>query len=153
MRVGLPGERAASGGDAAVAETEKYAPMLAILARYNPVAVYLFGSRAQGSARADSDIDLALLLPDDCSLPATERIDLIARLEELAGRRVDLVLLNRAPLPLQFEIIHTGIVLYESSFDARTDFEDIVVRDYLDLSPMLERSRQEIMEEAARGVA
>ncbi|MDI6823632.1 MAG: nucleotidyltransferase domain-containing protein [Thermodesulfobacteriota bacterium] len=136
-----------------MAETEKYAPMLAILARYNPVAVYLFGSRAQGSARADSDIDLALLLPDDCSLPATERIDLIARLEELAGRRVDLVLLNRAPLPLQFEIIHTGIVLYESSFDARTDFEDIVVRDYLDLSPMLERSRQEIMEEAARGVA
>lgn len=136
-----------------MAETEKYAPMLAILARYNPVAVYLFGSRAQGSARADSDIDLALLLPDDGSLPATERIDLIARLEELAGRRVDLVLLNRAPLPLQFEIIHTGIVLYESSFDARTDFEDIVVRDYLDLSPMLERSRQEIMEEAARGVA
>lgn len=136
-----------------MAETEKYAPMLTILARYNPVAVYLFGSRAQGSARADSDIDLALLLPDDCSLPATERIDLIARLEELAGRRVDLVLLNRAPLPLQFEIIHTGIVLYESSFDARTDFEDIVVRDYLDLRPMLERSRQEIMEEAARGVA
>lgn len=136
-----------------MAETEKYAPMLTILARYNPVAVYLFGSRAQGSARADSDIDLALLLPDDCSLRATERIDLIARLEELAGRRVDLVLLNRAPLPLQFEIIHTGIVLYESSFDARTDFEDIVVRDYLDLRPMLERSRQEIMEEAARGVA
>lgn len=136
-----------------MAGTEKYAHMLGILAKYKPVAVYLFGSRAQGRARADSDIDLAIVLPDDCSIPATERIDLIARLEELAGRRVDLVLLNRAPLPLQFEIIHTGILLYESSSDARTDFEDIVVRDYLDLGPMLERSRQEIMEEAARGVA
>jgi predicted nucleotidyltransferase len=147
------GQRAVSGGDGALAGTEKYAHMLGILAKYNPVAVYLFGSRAQGRARADSDIDLAIVLPDDCSIPATERIDLIARLEELAGQRVDLVLLNRAPLPLQFEIIHTGILLYESSSDARTDFEDIVVRDYLDLGPMLERSRQEIMEEAARGVA
>jgi len=133
-------------------ETTRYAPILEALRRYNPVAVYLFGSRARGDARADSDLDLALLLPDGRSLPASERIDLINLLEGLAGERVDLLLLNSASLPLQFEIIKAGVILFQSSFDARTDFEDIVIRDYLDLEVMLERSRQEIMEETVRGV-
>jgi len=135
-----------------LAVVEKYGPIVDILVDYNPVAVYLFGSQAEGSTTPGSDIDLAIVLPDDCALPAAERLDLIARLEELAGRRVDLIVLNRAPLPLQFEVVRTGIVLYESSNDARTDFEDRVVREYLDLEPMLRRSRQEIIEEAARGV-
>lgn len=113
-----------------------------------PVAVYLFGSQATGEARPDSDIDLAILLPKGKELSSLERLDMMDHLQEIAGREVDLVAVNAARLPLQFEIIHTGRVLYESSFDARTDAEDIIVRDYPDLQPMYERNSWEILEAA-----
>lgn len=34
---------------------------------YRPLRVYLFGSHARGEARADSDYDLLLVVPDDSS--------------------------------------------------------------------------------------
>lgn len=130
---------------------EEYTGVVKILQRASPVAVYLFGSQAQGRTRTDSDIDLAIVLPPGGFLTAVERMDLVVQLEDITERQVDLLVLNHAPLPLQFEVISTGIVLYQSSNDARTDFEDLIVRDYLDLGPMLERSRQEILEEARGG--
>lgn len=124
------------------------APLLSL----RPVAVYLFGSQVTGPARPDSDIDLAVLLPPDRPrLPVEQRLALVGALEEVAGRQVDLVVLNQAPLPLQFEIIRTGKVLYQSDFDARTDAEDVIVRDYLDLQPMYERSYREILEQKESG--
>lgn len=118
-----------------------------------PVAIYLFGSQATGEVRPDSDIDLAVLLPEGKELSAPERFDIIDRLQRIANRQVDLVVVNTVRLPLQFEIIHTGRVLYESSFDARTDAEDIIVRDYLDLKPMYEQNFREILEAAKEGAA
>lgn len=118
-----------------------------------PVAIYLFGSQATGQARSDSDIDLAVLLPEGKELSAPERFDIIDRLQRIANRQVDLVVVNAVRLPLQFEIIHTGRVLYELSFDARTDAEDIIVRDYLDLQPMYEQNFREILEAAKEGAA
>lgn len=118
-----------------------------------PVAIYLFGSQATGEVRPDSDIDLAVLLPEGKELSAPERFDIIDRLQRIANRQVDLVVVNAVRLPLQFEIIHTGRVLYESSFDARTDAEDIIVRDYLDLKPMYEQNFREILEAAKEGAA
>lgn len=127
--------------------------LVALLRCYRPVAVYLFGSRAAGKPRPESDYDLALLLPPDAPLlSGPERLQLIGELEQAAGRQVDLVVLNKAPLALQFEIIHTGNVLYESDSEVRTDMEDIIVRDYLDLQPWFERSYREMLE-AAEGVA
>ena len=37
----------------------------AIVERQHPVAVYLFGSRAEGGATDESDYDLMVVLPDD----------------------------------------------------------------------------------------
>ncbi|MDI6871944.1 MAG: nucleotidyltransferase domain-containing protein [Bacillota bacterium] len=126
--------------------------LVTLLRRYRPVAVYLFGSYAAGTQRPDSDLDLAMLLPTDRpSLTGPERMDLIGELEEVAGRQVDLVVLNKAPLPLQFEVIRTGKVLYESDSEVRTDAEDLIVRDFLDLQPWYERSYREMIEEAEGG--
>jgi predicted nucleotidyltransferase len=36
-----------------------------IVERVDPVAIYLFGSRARGDAREDSDYDLLIVVPDD----------------------------------------------------------------------------------------
>lgn len=133
--------------------SEELARMVAVLRRYQPVAVYLFGSRAAGTAQSGSDFDLGLLLPREApTLSGPERLGLIGELERSAGRQVDLVVLNRAPLPLQFEIIHSGKVLYESDGEVRTDAEDLIIRDYLDLQPWYERSYRELLEDA-KGVA
>lgn len=71
---------------------------------------HLFGSQATGETRPDSDIDLAVLLPKGEELTALKRLEMIDRLQEIAGCGVDLVVVNAARLPLQFEIIHTGRV-------------------------------------------
>jgi predicted nucleotidyltransferase len=38
-----------------------------IVDAYRPIEVYLFGSEARGDAGEDSDIDLAVIVPDDAS--------------------------------------------------------------------------------------
>lgn len=63
-----------------------------------------FGSSQHGRARADSDIDVALLTTRDLTLE--ERVRLQIDLEDaLEHDRVDVVLLNRANPVLQFEAL------------------------------------------------
>ena len=38
-----------------------------LVEHYRPERVYLFGSTARGSSRADSDLDFLVVLPDDAS--------------------------------------------------------------------------------------
>ncbi|HCW51637.1 MAG TPA: hypothetical protein DGR79_06185 [Clostridiales bacterium] len=127
--------------------------LVSLLKGYGPIAVYAFGSRASGEARPDSDLDLAVLLPSGTRLPVTERLAIVDRLQEIAGVEVDLVVLNEARLPLRFEIIRHGRVLWESDPDARTDAEDIIVRDYLDFRPFLERSFRDMLDDSPPGAA
>lgn len=131
---------------------ERLAAALDMLRKYRPIAVYLFGSRVGDSLRSDSDVDLAVLLPQGRRISLPEKMDLVTQLEATLEQEVDLVILNEARLTLQFEIIRTGKLLYESSRDERTDAEDRIVRDYLDFEPLLERSFREIAEEARGGV-
>ncbi len=126
---------------------ERLDAVVTLLRPYAPVAVYAFGSRVTGEARPDSDLDLAILLPDGASLPLGQKMHLLPKLEDAAGCEVDLVVLNGAGLPIAFEIIRQGCVLYESSSDERTDAEDLIVRDWLDFRPVLERSYREILDE------
>jgi len=64
-----------------------------------PVAVYLFGSRARGRARRFADIDVALD-GHESAVPATLLADLMERLEESTiPYRVDLIDLADLPAP------------------------------------------------------
>jgi predicted nucleotidyltransferase len=50
----------------AAMETEILAPVIArIVECLDPEAIWLFGSRAEGRARTDSDYDLLMVLPDE----------------------------------------------------------------------------------------
>jgi predicted nucleotidyltransferase len=65
---------AKSGGQLAVPDDD---PTLAEITRrlvetYQPQRIYLFGSRARGTAGADSDYDLLVVVPDDAP-PALRR--------------------------------------------------------------------------------
>ena len=70
----------------------------------------LFGSRRAGRARADSDVDVAVLC--DAPLPAARRLALTAELDAALGIEIDLVDLHGAPEPLMGEAL-AGLRLVE----------------------------------------
>jgi len=124
-----------------------------IFEKYNVQTAYLFGSRADGSAYPDSDYDIACLFDNYDSIRKDYDfvISLQMELEEaLAPVKIDLVILNKASIIMRFNIIKHGVILYCNDDDKRTDFEDIVIRDYLDFKPFIDRFDRDI-EEAIQG--
>lgn len=108
--------------------------------------VYLFGSRAQGAAGPQSDCDVAILFLKEP--PASGRYALEHRLGGLLGAgRVDLVVLNRAPVELQYNVIATGRLVYETDRASRVEFEARTLGLYGDFLPVLRRQRRELLEE------
>lgn len=107
------------------------------------VAVYLYGSFARGTAREDSDVDVGLLFRDppaaSISGPAA-RIE--GELEDLLGRRVQAVVLNRAPPDLVHRVLRDGELLFEADRSSRIRFEVSARREYFDLLPTLRRYRR-----------
>ncbi len=98
----------------------------------------LFGSQAQGTAKSDSDIDLALLI-DQEALPqgAIERSQLKKKLvreitQKLATSKVDLVLLNQASSLLKFQVARNAVVLYEKSPGDFASFASLALRQHND---------------------
>ena len=115
-------------------ELRKYAQRRGI------VALYLFGSVAQGRATRLSDIDIAVLLPhEDAENLFEKRLQLIVDLMELLGEsNVDLVVLNEAPPLLCHRILTEGELLYSRDEGERARFEARKVLEYLDFKPVLE---------------
>ena len=96
---------------------------------------YLFGSVAHGEQGKLSDIDLAIFL--DESLEKKEKFDLKLRLisdleDILETDRIDLVVMNDAPVSLNFEIIKANHPLIIRDEDLRVDLEQHILSRYLD---------------------
>ena len=107
---------------------------------------YLFGSRTGGSEGPISDYDIAVLFSKTPLPEMTYKIThKLAKL--LKAERVDLVVLNRAPIELRYAVIATGIVIYEVSTFVRVEFEASTLSRYGDYLPILRRQRNEILEE------
>lgn len=77
--------------------------------------VILFGSRARGDSRDRSDFDLAVVAPGMTHVEWSEfAIEVEEHLPSLC--RLDLVLLSdQTPAPLQEQIRHQGIVIYDQA--------------------------------------
>ena len=90
-----------------------------ILEHCKPVSVWLFGSRAKGQAREDSDWDLLVVLPDET--PEEEMFDKLppSQLHRLTKVNADVVYCNdtefaeatSVPNTLAYEIARTGVVI------------------------------------------
>lgn len=106
-------------------------------------AAYLFGSFARGEQRDGSDVDVGLLYttPPASTLNAQPFLA-AAELESLLGRRVDLVVLNAAPVDLVHRVLSHGRLILEPSRAARIAFEVRARNDYFDLLPFLLRYRR-----------
>jgi uncharacterized protein len=71
-------------------------------------AVYILGSALTGQLREDSDIDIAILPAEDCSISALDRLRIGACLEQKMGRRIDIGILNNDNLVYASEAILNG---------------------------------------------
>lgn len=125
---------------------DKLALLNPLWEKYKVAAVWLFGSQARGEAREDSDLDLALLFKQPYP-GLQEKMSLIADVTGiLKTDKVDIVFLHDAPLVLQREIVYDGKVIFETDWDFRTDFEEMVVRCWLDFEPVCQQMTRDLMD-------
>ena len=114
----------------------------------------LYGSHARGQANTLSDVDVAVLI--DRATDRKEyfdlRLTLIGDLSALIKNDdVDVVVLNEAPLALQYRILRDGISLYCRNRDRLTEFSARAISEYLDFKPIIERHEVAILDHARRG--
>lgn len=121
-----------------------------LAARYGLRLVVLFGSRARGERRPDSDFDIAVQMEEPFSRrssPLTETEaqalrGLHADLQHLLRTgRVDLVLLDRASPLLAHRVARDGIPLFEAAPGVFARFCVRAAQRYDDLRPVLQAER------------
>lgn len=118
----LPGRRAEGGQPLDELEQARVAE---VLSRHGVRFAYLFGSQARGTARADSDLDVAVRFGGDRDADARFGVALRlgAELEAAVGITVDLVDLEAAPLRLVGRILAERLVLVGQDDPERVAFE------------------------------
>ncbi|MCI8212092.1 DNA polymerase subunit beta [Pseudomonas sp. S25] len=92
----------------------------------NLLGVYLFGSQVSGHANAESDIDLAVLVPG--VIDPVDLWRLAGELADIAGFHVDLIDLRAASTIMQYQIITKGRRLWAKN-EAAGIFEAFVLSE------------------------
>lgn len=99
------------------------ADMLERIEVLHPEQVWLFGSRARGEARADSDWDFMAILADDAPESDLDLASVWQRLRDLRLRRVEVFTMTRSefdewkrsPGTLAEIVASTGVVVYDAA--------------------------------------
>ena len=117
------------------------------------IAAWLFGSMAQGRARQDSDIDVAILFAPGLTKDQLFNLKLKVAVEltEQVGREVDIVDMVSAPPYLQHQVRKTGRLLLEKDHHYRVAFDVESRRIYFDLAPILAFRNQSLFQRATGG--
>ena len=97
---------------------------------------YIFGSYGIEKPNALSDVDIAIFL---ASIGDTfeKKMELIEKITSvLKTDEIDLVILNEAPLSLQFHVLKTGRLLFSKNDESRLNFITQVYDFYCDTEPL-----------------
>ena len=112
-------------------ESQPSDTQIAKLKELGVTLVYLHGSVAAGTARGDSDTDVAVLfekMPEDVIEAATAIRLVLAGI--VPGRELDVAILNEASPLLKQIVASTGRLLYARSPDDTLRFELRAMHDY-----------------------
>ncbi|BBX95970.1 nucleotidyltransferase domain-containing protein [Mycobacterium lacus] len=111
------------------------------LQRRGAVFAYLHGSRATGTARPTSDIDIAAYFGGRAP----------QAFEILLPSGVDLLVLDDAPLEIAGRIALHGSLLFETDREARVVWEATTRKIYLDELPRINRAHREFTDAVRHG--
>ena len=99
---------------------------------FEPAAVYLFGSVAEGRTRPGSDVDIAVLFRKP--ITAAALFELRNDLAEALSSDVDLIDLSTATTVMRKEVLRTGWMIFEADRLRREEFEMYALSDYARLN-------------------
>jgi len=110
------------------------------------IAVYIFGSRAIGSMKKGSDLDIAFLMDEveyckDPFLAISPVYMSAAQIGEEFDIQTDVTILNASSIEMAFEILTTGRCIFETNIDRRLEYEAKIRGMYYDFKPFLEELR------------
>ncbi len=97
----------------------------------NVLSIYLFGSRAKGTARENSDFDIAVILDKD-------DFESRMKVEELQREGIDIVILNKANPLFILSAIKEGKLLFERNKKA-VEMKYKLARKFADSYALLKR--------------
>ena len=119
----------------------------------SPVAhfVAVFGSRAKGRSRTDSDLDIAWL-PVDRGVSLGDELQLQASLTRATGIEVDLVRVDQASTLCRFEVARDGL-LVQGSRESFVRFRAEATAEYIDYEPVLREAGERFRRRLAAGGA
>ncbi|MCF8108292.1 MAG: nucleotidyltransferase domain-containing protein [Desulfohalobiaceae bacterium] len=113
------------------------------------LSIYIYGSVLHPDKfQRNSDIDLAFLLDQSlykqdpllCSGPAyMAATDIGLKFD----RQTDVIILNSASIESAYQIVTTGIVIYEADHENRLEYETAVRGLYFDFKPFLQKLRNQ----------
>jgi predicted nucleotidyltransferase len=107
-----------------------------VLTKNNPrdidIAVYLYPKIFDQLSR-NGEISLSFAIPLEIDL------------EELLKRKVDVQVLNRAPLSFRYRLISDGILIVDKDSNLRSDFEYLSRVEYFDFKPRRNEYLREVM--------
>jgi predicted nucleotidyltransferase len=116
-------------------------------ARSDIIAVYLYGSYANGTARSTSDIDVAVLFSPSVPDALKAELELDTMLSSLPGlAKVEVAALNRVSLRLRAEVLQTGLRVYCRDEEARAAFEFDTMRQWWDMQTWHETYNREFFD-------
>ena len=119
-----------------------------VFAAHGVAVAYLFGSRAEGTARPASDHDVAVLFTGpEPALDATVRLS--AALSAVLGTDVDVVDLDRAELELRGHVAERGRLLHSADEIRRVRFEVDARMRWIEFRPVVRETTQAYLRRVA----
>lgn len=115
-----------------------------LLSRIKPIekiksvkAIVLFGSQATGKTRADSDIDLAVIMHS----PSLKEE---AKVIGIGNEKYDISLFHKLPLSAQFQIINYGQVIFCSDKILMKEIKSLVNKFNMHVNSLMEFAKEKI---------
>ncbi|MDW7685379.1 MAG: nucleotidyltransferase domain-containing protein [Bacillota bacterium] len=100
--------------------------------RSDIAAAFLFGSYGTEYQTPLSDVDIAVLFIPEAAINLETELVILGDLANIAGEDdINVVVLNKAPIPVQFEVLKTGKVLVKKELYLE-DFHEYVCKRYAD---------------------